>query len=533
MYRLFTNAIRSGGTRFLRTFSLLALSFALLAYSVPLRAGESLSSILGLPSQEKEPTESKTYIVHMPDAGATPTGAAQPAAVTPVPAANTAETVAAATASPSAENASPTPTVPTTPSPTPAEATPATAGATQQVVVTTAADAEAAAKAAEEAEQRRQREQERQQLLDEAHQLAETADRTVMESLPYPLNFLVGYHLFGVALWRYLLSVLIVGAALLLMWYLRKRVVDKQRMLDAKAKDNRWYMLLEVALLALRRPLRLVMVAVLLRIISSLVVTAYHPDVVWVSNLLLWLAAALYLYELVGLVDKVYGDRIFHAKDRLMQTVRPIALLLVRALIILFAAMHVYQSMTGQTMISVLAGLGIGGVALALASQETLKNLLGFASIALDKAFLVGDNVTIADYDGTVEHVGLRSTRLRGFDGTAIVIPNSTAINSDIVNKNRQPYMRREINLHLSPLNSYDKMVKAMELVEDALSEHQGKISGLPPVVRFVDFQPARFLIQAYFWYDANQPYFFDESSRINLEILKRFSGEGILFAER
>ncbi|MCD8349484.1 MAG: mechanosensitive ion channel family protein [Planctomycetaceae bacterium] len=206
---------------------------------------------------------------------------------------------------------------------------------------------------------------------------------------------------------------------------------------------------------------------------------------------------------------------------------------IVRIFILIIGGTHIYQDLTGRTMVSVLAGLGIGGLALALASQETLRNMLGFASIAFDKAFLVGDAVTIANFDGTVEHVGMRSMRLRSYDGSSVVIPNNTAINSNIINLNRRPYIRRLIRIHLSPKNPYPKLERALDVIGAALETHEGKVPGLPPVVRFEDYEPARFVIQAFFWYDADKPFYPDECSRINLEIAKRLFEEGVEYAER
>ena len=384
-----------------------------------------------------------------------------------------------------------------------------------------------------EAELKEKREQERQELLKEAEEFVASADEKIINTLPYPLNYLFGVTLFNIPLWRYaagcgllLLGILLIWG--ILFWFRRIR-----RRVENREPEKRWRRGVDVAILALRNPIKFIIPGLVIRNVSNLLVTAYHPDFVWFSNLLVFLGIVFYFFDLVGIIDTVYGERIFHSNDRLMETVRPILLKIIRAFILFLAFMHIYQAVTGQTMVSVLAGLGIGGLALALASQETLKNLLGFASIAFDKVFLVGDPVNIASYEGVVEHVGIRSLRLRAYNGNSVIIPNSTAINSDIVNLSRRPYIRREIRIALSPANPHEKMVAALDAIRDALDDHEGKIAGLPPVVRFADYEPARFIVQALFWYDAGKPFYLDECSRMNLEICKRLTELGIVYADK
>ena len=517
------------------------IGMAVLA-AAPLPAAESSSADTSGASMSTVAPSGEN--VQTPVPGSTPTQAAGQTGDTPPGA-------SAALPSQPAVVAAPTPLLtggqgesPPVPAPTPEEAAAAEAvaesmpkpdpadKATQdstKVAVETAEEAAARAEAAH----KEKREQERKEILAEAEHFVETADQTIMTTLPYPLNLLFGVRLFGITLWRYLLGVGLVLLGVFLLYLLGRRFRKLERDIVTGEPKGRWQTAVDVAVLSLRKPAWLFIVSILLRTVSSLLVTSYHPDLVWLSSLLALLGVTMYFFDMVGIVDRVYGGTIFHSSDGLMETVRPILVKLLRFFILFVAGLQIYQGVTGQTMVSLLAGLGIGGLALALASQETLQNLLGFASIAFDKAFLVGDAVTIAGFDGTVEQVGIRSMRLRTYDGNSVVIPNSSAINSNIVNKNRRPFIRREIRIAISPLNPHGKVVAAMEAVQDVVAEHEGKVSGLPPVVRFVDFEPARFIIQVLFWYDADKPYFFDESSRVNLEICRKFTELGILYAER
>ncbi|MCC8165060.1 MAG: mechanosensitive ion channel family protein, partial [Planctomycetes bacterium] len=405
--------------------------------------------------------------------------------------------------------------------------------ATAATAATSAAPAAATPEAAEQARYLRERERERQTQLAHAEELVHSADERLRESLPYPLNLVFGVSFLGITLWRYLAALAGVAVGVGLLMLLRRHFRASDLRLNREKSLKGWRLVREVFFLALRSSSTLFVIAILLRAVSSFLVTEYHPDVIWLSNTLLYLVGIIYLYTLVGLLDRYYGDYIFKKDNRLMETLRPILRKIIRVLILVIAGLHVYNDLTGRTAVSVLAGLGIGGIALALASQETLKNLLGFAAIALDKTFYVGDTVRIDEFEGTVEHVGIRSLRLRTYEGRSVVIPNSTAMGTNIVNLNRAPYMRREMLLRLHPNNPGPKVEEALAIMRDVLDGHDGKIPGLPPVVRFSEYEPARFVLQGMFWYDAGKPFFYDEASRINLEVAKRFSAAGIVFAER
>ena len=84
------------------------------------------------------------------------------------------------------------------------------------------------------------------------------------------------------------------------------------------------------------------------------------------------------------------------------------------------------------------AGVGIGGIAIAMASKESLENLLGSFTIFFDKPFLVGDLVTTGNITGTVEKVGFRSTRIRTFDKSIVTVPNKNMISAELDNLGKE-----------------------------------------------------------------------------------------------
>ncbi len=93
-----------------------------------------------------------------------------------------------------------------------------------------------------------------------------------------------------------------------------------------------------------------------------------------------------------------------------------------------------------------LAGLGIGGIAVALAVQTVLSDLLASMSIALDKPFTIGDSLTVGDCQGTVEHIGVKSTRLRSVSGEQIIMGNTDILKSRVRNFGRMGRSARDLH---------------------------------------------------------------------------------------
>jgi MscS family membrane protein len=91
---------------------------------------------------------------------------------------------------------------------------------------------------------------------------------------------------------------------------------------------------------------------------------------------------------------------------------------------------------------SLLAGLGLGGIAFALAAQDTVKNFFGSVTVLLDRSFQVGDWVVVGDIEGTVEELGFRSTRIRTFYNSLITLPNSNLISAHVDNYGERRYRR-------------------------------------------------------------------------------------------
>jgi MscS family membrane protein len=121
---------------------------------------------------------------------------------------------------------------------------------------------------------------------------------------------------------------------------------------------------------------------------------------------------------------------------------------------------------------TIIAGLGIGGIAVALAAQDSLQNLLGSFTIFADKPFLVGDLVRIDKYEGTVEKVGFRSTVIRTLDKTLVIIPNKKMVDSPLENLSLRNLRRMKFNIGLRYDTTPDVMKKISDEVQQVVNDH-------------------------------------------------------------
>ena len=212
----------------------------------------------------------------------------------------------------------------------------------------------------------------------------------------------------------------------------------------------------------------------------------------------------------------------------------PIVRKSLRVTVVLFAVVSIAQTLSDKPISALIAGLGLGGLAFALAAQDTIKNLFGSLVIFSDKPFGLGDRINYDGHDGTIEEVGLRSTRLRRLDGHQVTIPNGELANKSIHNIAKRPFIRRIFTIGVTYDTSPEKVKEAKGILEDILKDHEGfdPKGELLPRVYFSDFSASSLDFKCMYWY--HPPAYWDYmefSERVNLEILERFNNAGIEFA--
>ncbi|HEY5547889.1 MAG TPA: mechanosensitive ion channel family protein [Gemmatimonadaceae bacterium] len=178
-------------------------------------------------------------------------------------------------------------------------------------------------------------------------------------------------------------------------------------------------------------------------------------------------------------------------------------------------------SYLGYPVASLIAGLGIGGLALALAAQKTVENLFGAFSIGVDQPFRVGDFVKIEDFVATVERIGLRSTRFRTLDRTVVTIPNGKLADSRIESYTARDRMRLAAIIGLEYGTTEAQLREVLAGFERVLREHP-KFWPDAVVVRFRELAAFSLDIEVMAWFQTED---YGEFQRIRQDILLQFMG--------
>lgn len=179
----------------------------------------------------------------------------------------------------------------------------------------------------------------------------------------------------------------------------------------------------------------------------------------------------------------------------------PLAARIARLALFLLAIIVLFTEV-GVPVTSLLAGLGLGGLAVALAAQKTVENLIGAISIGADQPFMEGDFVKIEEFVATVERVGLRSTRFRTLDRTLITIPNGKLAEMRIESYTARDRFRLATTLQIVYETTAEQLSTVLENVEKLLREHP-KIWPDSITVRFAQLGSSSLDITVMAWFSV------------------------------
>lgn len=186
-------------------------------------------------------------------------------------------------------------------------------------------------------------------------------------------------------------------------------------------------------------------------------------------------------------------------------------------------------SNVGISVTALLGTLGIGGVAIALGAQDTVKNVLGGITIFTDKVFGIGDTVNISGVEGTVEDIGLRSTRIRTYERQLVTIPNYKVGDASIVNITKEPKRRVMLKLNLVYDTTPEQMKKAIQILL-SIPARIPELDQKDFSAVFSDFADSALVIN--YIYNIRKGFDIRETnSKVNFEILSEFNKEGLVFA--
>jgi MscS family membrane protein len=201
-------------------------------------------------------------------------------------------------------------------------------------------------------------------------------------------------------------------------------------------------------------------------------------------GLIFFLAVAWAGAVVIDLVAERWRSRLDPRAQALSYSVLPLGRQVIKLLIFLFALLSVL-SVWGYNTSTILAGLGVGGLAVALAAQKTIENLFGGISVIGDRPVLVGDVCRFGDRTGTVMHIGLRSTRIRTPDRTIISVPNSQFSSVALENISGRDKIWFHPTFNLRRDTTSDQLMKVLSSLTEILRGHP-KVEAGPLPVRFV-----------------------------------------------
>ncbi len=177
------------------------------------------------------------------------------------------------------------------------------------------------------------------------------------------------------------------------------------------------------------------------------------------------------LYRLVDIATEFLHARASRTESRYDDLLVPLISKTAKIFILAFGLVFVAGNLDIDIS-SLLAGLGLGGLAFALAAKDTVSNLFGTLTIVLDRPFQVGDWVVIGDTEGTVEKVGFRSSRVRTFYNSLITVPNGTLLTATVDNLGVRRYRRFKTNLSLTYDTPPDTIDAFCEGVRELIRQH-------------------------------------------------------------
>ena len=320
----------------------------------------------------------------------------------------------------------------------------------------------------------------------------------------------------------FLIIIGVVVVTKLLVWFI-KNILKK---LSAKSKTKLDDLLVDM----LEEPLIYVFALggiwfALRRLTFTEQVTGYIENGFWfiVIIAVTWFIARL----LEALIDEYLAPIVEKSESDLDDQLLPVAKKAIKYTIWILGIIVALNN-AGFNVGAILAGLGIGGLALAMAAKDTVANIFGGFTIFTDKPFVLGDRIKISGYDGTVLEVGIRSTRIKTLAGTVLTVPNMQFTGNIVENVTLEPSRKVSLNLGLTYDTPEDKIQLAIDILKDIIANTEGAEENNPTAFNsFGDFSLGILFI----YYIKKGADILQVQTDVNMQILKRFNENKLEFA--
>ncbi len=322
-----------------------------------------------------------------------------------------------------------------------------------------------------------------------------------------------------IALAAFILTVLVLQ---LIRWILEKRVAALIKKSKTKIDDY---------LLPLLRQTRFFFLLAIGIYVGSLFLTFPETVLVWVvktTRLVFFIQAGLWGAGLITyFVTRQMSEKMEEEENADATTIDALGLIARIALWVIVGLLTLDN--LGVEVNSLVASLGIGGIAIALAVQNILGDLFASLSIALDKPFVIGDYIVLDDFEGTVEDIGLKSTRVRSLTGEELIFANTDLLNSRIRNYKWHEERRIAFLIGVTYGTPPEKLARIPGIVEEIISPLEHVRFERAHFTKMADFSLNYEIV--YHVQDPDTNFFLDFQQEINLALYERFAKEGIEFA--
>lgn len=251
-----------------------------------------------------------------------------------------------------------------------------------------------------------------------------------------------------------------------------------------------------------------------------------------IGDVLVVAAVTWLLYCLAELAECALHKVAGQTATTMDQLLAPLLRKSLRVTIVIMGVLQAATMLSDKPLTSVIAGLGVGTLAVGLAAQDTIKNFFGSLLLLADRPFELGDRIIVDATDGVVEELGFRSTRVRTLEGHLVTIPNGDLAAKAVKNIAKRPHIKHAMSIGLTYDTPPEKMREALGILEELLREHEGLHPDYPPRVFFNEFRDSALSIAVTYWYHpADYWKYMAFNQALNLRILERFNAAGLSFA--
>ena len=224
--------------------------------------------------------------------------------------------------------------------------------------------------------------------------------------------------------------------------------------------------------------------------------------------------------KVIDFIGLILNKRAEATENKMDDQLIPFIVEIAKIITYIFALVIIMGNVFEVDITALAAGLGIGGIALAMASKESLENLLGSFTIFFDQPFTVGDIVTVGTVTGVVEKVGFRSTRIRTFDKSLVTVPNKKMIDAELDNLGLRPVRRVKFNIGLTYETAPEQIKAIVTDIQEMINKHAK--TNQDGRVRFQEFGSSSLDIMVMYFVDSpNWEDLIDVKEDVNYKIME------------